>query len=150
MGWRWAFGLALLLAGLAFLAFAELPPGLPGRFGRPYTHVPVDAWVAEITEMRYAGKDTGASTLRFHYVFDGHPYDATFRGSNDLKLPSTERRVGDLQVGDRLQAWVDPDRPRSASLHREHRLGNDEGDILLGLGLIVAAAGVVFVRRSRR
>ena len=147
MARRVGLALALVLAGLAVLAFAELPPGLPGPFWRPYTHVPVDAWVLDIAEMRYQGKGTGVSALRYHYVFDGHPHDATFRGSDSIRLPSTERRVGDVQVGERLRAWVDPDHPASASLHREGRLGHDGEQIVLGLALI--AAGVVVVARRR-
>ena len=140
---------ALLLAGLLCLAFAEIPPGLPWRFSRPYTHVPVDARVVDLEPVRYAGKDTGVSLLHYRYVFDGRPYDATWRGTSSIPLPSDVGRIGGLRPGDWLRAWVDPDRPEAASLHRERRLGNDERQILAGLVLIVAAV-VVAVRPRRR
>ena len=61
----------------------------------------------------------------------------------------TARRVGGRRPGDWLRAWVDPDRPELASLHRERRLGNDERQILAGLALIVAAIVVAIRPRQR-
>ena len=140
---------ALLLAGLVCLAFAEFPPGMPGPFWRPYTHLPVDARVVEVVPQRYAGKDTGVSLLRYHFLFDGRPYDATWRGSSDIVLPSDVGRVSGLRPGDWVQAWVDPDRPELARLHQERRLGNDGAQILLGLALMVAAVALAFRPRRR-
>jgi hypothetical protein len=141
--------LALSLAGLSAIALAELPPGLPGPYGRPYTHVPVEARTVELTPLRHAGADTGVSTLHFHFVFDARAYDATYTASNAIRLPSDGRRFGDLRGGDTLQVWIDPDRPGAASLHRERRLGNDGAQILLGLGSILAAVAVTVWPRTR-
>ena len=139
MARRLGLAALLALAGLCLLAFADLPPGW---MGMPYRHVSVQARITDRTEDRLGSDDaTAVSHFRLRYAFEGRSCDASYATSNRIPLPTGERRFGDLRPGDALEIWIDPERPNAfPSPRRDHRLGNEPGQILLGAALLIANA----------
>ena len=141
------------LVGLGLLADASVPLYL---FGMPFHHAPMRATVVDnaVEELGNGQPTLGMCTPRWHYVFEGRPYDASIHAGCGVQLRDPQRRtVGDLRAGDTTDIWIDPKRPAAASLHRDGYLGNDPGQTLLGLALVfvgIAMAGDAATRRRRR
>ena len=140
---RLALSALLAAAGLVLLVLAQLPPGLPGHYGRPWNHVAVDGQVLGNTP------EDGTVALRVGYVFDGSRHEQTFHDSSRITLPDG-RVVADLKPGDGVPVFVDPSRPGGPDLRPERWLGIDAPQILLGLALLAAAVVNAFVLGGQR
>ena len=142
----------LTLVGLGLLATASVPRYL---FGLPFHHVPMRATIVDNAIEQLGSGETALRmcTLRWHYVFQGRPYDASALAGCNVRLWNPERRaVGDLRAGETMDVWIDPQRPAAAAMREDGYLGNDPGQVLLGAALVIAgvvSAVVAGVRRRR-
>ena len=132
------------LAGLAILAFVQLPSWALGR-GRASEPVMATVVGREVGKARWI-------MVRYRWIVDGVTHETEVGVTDDtpLTVEPDGRRVQDLAAGDSLRVYVAPGHPRRSSLRPEPLLGPDGGWILAGALLVVAGAGAAIAGRRRR
>ena len=149
MARRLLVAVLLTLAGLGLLATASLPRYM---FGFPFHSVPMRATIVDNAVEQLGSGETAMHmcTLHWHYVFEGRPYDARYLAECKVRLWNPERAVGDLRAGDTMTVWIDAHRPDAAAPREDGPLGNDPGQVLLGVALVVAGIVTAAVSAMRR